>query len=405
MIDFEPSQSATAQRQAVHALAQSAMRPIAREYDEREHERPWDFIRVMWELARQMDAERGRRGEEAGLRRERTLSLVMTAEELAWGDAGLFICAPGPGLGGVAITAAGTPEQQKRFLGRFREGEPKWGAMAITEAHCGSDTAAIRTTAARDGDDWVLNGTKIFCTGGQMAAEHPGGFVVVWATVDKSAGRAGIKPFIVEAGTPGMKVLKVEDKLGIRASDTATLVFEDCRVPLSNILGDPEVTLEPAGFKGVMATFDASRPLVAAMAIGVGRAALDYLRDLLKEKGIPIRYGVAPTRLTALERDFMDMEADLHAARLLAWRAAWMIDQGLRNNLEASMAKAKAGLAAARITQKVVELLGPLGYSRDHPAEKWMRDAKINDIFEGTQQINMLIVARRILDYSSRELS
>jgi len=203
MIDFEPSESARAQCQAVHALAQSAMRPIAREYDEREHERPWDFIRLMWELARQMDAERGRRGEEAGLRRERTLSLVMTAEELAWGDAGLFICAPGPGLGGVAITAAGTPEQQKRFLGRFREGEPKWGAMAITEAHCGSDTAAIRTTAARDGDDWVLNGTKIFCTGGQMAAEHPGGFVVVWATVDKSAGRAGIKPFIVEAGTPG----------------------------------------------------------------------------------------------------------------------------------------------------------------------------------------------------------
>jgi acyl-CoA dehydrogenase len=154
-----------------------------------------------------------------------------------------------------------------------------------------------------------------------------------------------------------------------------------------------------------MATFDATRPLVAASAIGIARAAVDFVRDALQKEGVEIRYHVPPTKLTTIERDFMEMEADLQAARLLTWRAAWMIDQGMRNSLEASMAKAKAGSMVTRVTQKAVELLGPLGYSRKILVEKWMRDAKINDIFEGTQQINLLIIARRILGYSSRELS
>jgi acyl-CoA dehydrogenase len=238
-----------------------------------------------------------------------------------------------------------------------------------------------------------------------MAVEKSEGFVVVWATIDKSAGRAGIKAFIVDHHTPGMTVAKVENKLGIRASDTAMLVFDDCRIPLDNILGSPEVQQSTEGFKGVMATFDATRPIVAASAIGIGRAAVDFVRDALATEGVTIRYQVPPTKLTAVERDFMDMEANLHAARLLTWRAAWMMDQGLYNNLEASMAKAKAGLAVTQVTQKAVEILGPLGYSRKCLLEKWMRDAKINDIFEGTQQINLLIIARRILGYSSKELS
>jgi len=202
-----------------------------------------------------------------------------------------------------------------------------------------------------------------------------------------------------------MTVTKVEKKMGIRVSDTAMIVFEDCRIPVDNILGDPEIRQTTEGFKGVMATFDATRPAVAASAIGIGRAALDFVRDALAKEDVQIRYGVAPTRLTTLERDFMEMEANLQAARLLTWRASWMMDHGMRNNLEASMAKAKAGLAVTQVTQKAVELLGPLGYSRKLLLEKWMRDAKINDIFEGTQQINLLIVARRILDYSSRELN
>ena len=182
-------------------------------------------------------------------------------------------------------------------------------------------------------------------------------------------------------------------------------MFENCRIPADNLLGSAEVRRDGGGFKGVMATFDATRPIVAASAIGVGRAALDFVREVLAEQKVEIRYGHPPQKLTALERDFMEMEAQLKAARLLTWRAAWMIDTGMRNNLEASMSKAKAGLAVTLITQKAVELLGPLGYSRAILLEKWMRDAKINDIFEGTQQINMIIVARRILGYSSKELN
>jgi acyl-CoA dehydrogenase len=404
MIDFELSDGIKNTRQMVHQVADQMMRPIAREYDEREHEKPWDFLNTMWAVSGATPIGGEKKAKEGPS--ERNLTMCVSIEELSWGDAGLYLSIPNSGLGGAAVAAAGTPEQKERFLSRFSAGgKPKWAAMAITEPGCGSDSSAITTTAVRDGDHWVLNGTKIFCTSGLMAAEKSDGFVVVWATLDRSAGRAGIKAFVVEAGTPGMYVTKVENKLGIRASDTATLVFEDCRVPLTNILGSPEVPKTSEGFKGVMATFDATRPIVAASAIGVGRAALDFVRDTLKEHGVEIRYGAAPHTLTVLERDFMEMEVQLQAARLLTWRAAWMMDNGLRNNLEASMAKAKAGLVVTQITQKAVELLGPLGYSRQLLLEKWMRDAKINDIFEGTQQINQMIVARRILGYSSKELS
>jgi acyl-CoA dehydrogenase len=408
MIDFELQPEIVNAKNMIHMLAEGAMRPIAREYDEREHEKPWDFLNMMW-TASQTTNPVSFGGD--GKKKEKTtpsfrnLQSAVTIEELSWGDAGLYLSIPNPGLGGAAVAAAGTPEQKERFLARFKSGEPKWGAMAITEPGCGSDSAAITTTAVRDGDQWVLNGTKIFVTSGLMAAEKSDGFVVVWATVDKSAGRAGIKAFIVERGTPGMTVTKVEHKLGIRASDTAAIVFEDCRIPASNILGSPEVKKTTEGFKGVMATFDATRPAVAASAIGIGRAAVDFVRETLEKDGIKIRYGIAPKKLTTLERDFMDMEANLQAARLLTWRASWMMDQGMHNNLEASMSKAKAGLAVTQVTQKAVELLGPLGYSRKYLLEKWMRDAKINDIFEGTQQINLMIIARRILGYSSKELN
>ena len=407
MIDFELEPQTLQRVKLYHTVAEQMMRPISREYDEREHEKPEQFLEAMWSASALGDAttsESGARDKKSAGPALRNLYTVVTTEELCWGDAGLFLSIPNPGLGGAAVMAAGTPEQKERFLKRFRGGKPKWGAMAITEPGCGSDSAAVTTTATRDGDHWVINGTKIFCTSGQMAAEKSEGFVVVWATVDKNAGRAGIKPFVVEHNTPGMTVVRVENKLGIRASDTAALVFDNCRIPLDHILGSPEVRPE-GGFKNVMATFDATRPIVAAMAIGVGRAALDFVADFLKQQNIEIRYGISPRRLGAIERDFMEMEVQLKAARLLTWRAAWMLDVGKRNNLEASMAKAKAGLAVTQITQKAVEILGPLGYSRQYLVEKWMRDAKINDIFEGTQQINMLIVARRILGYGSKELN
>jgi len=409
MIDFELSDSTRNARKMTHMVAEQMMRPISRHCDENEHEKPWDFINTMWSVSKSTsmtgsstdgkDKEAKRAASEG-----RTLAMVIAVEELCWGDVGLYLSIPNPGLGGAAVAAAGTAEQKERFLSRFKGDKPTWGAMAITEPSAGSDSAAIQATAKRDGDHWVLNGTKIFCTSGLMAAEKSEGFVVVWASLDRSAGRAGIRAFVVDAGTPGMYVTKVEDKLGIRASDTATIVLEDCRIPLDNILGSAEVPKTSQGFKGVMATFDATRPIVAASALGVARAALDFVRETLKEHGIEVRYGAPAQTLTALERDFMEMEAQVQAARLLTWRAAWMIDNGIKNNLEASMCKAKAGLVVTWVTQKAVELLGPLGYSRSLLVEKWMRDAKISDIYEGTQQINQLIIARRILGYSSEAL-
>jgi len=405
MIDFELSPGVKNQQQMLHMVAEGMMRPISREFDEKEHEKPWDFFNAMWQAssASPLGGSIGSADKPKGPS-ERNLTMCIGIEELSWGDAGLYLSIPNAGLGGAAVAAAGTPAQKEKFLSPFKGGKPKWAAMAITEPGCGSDSSAIQATAVKEGDHWVLNGTKIFCTSGLMAAEKSEGYVVVWATLDRSAGRAGIRAFIVEAGTPGMYVTKLEKKLGIRASDTATIVFEDCKVPLDNILGSPEIPKTSQGFKGVMATFDATRPIVAASALGVGRAALDFVKETLQKEGIEIRYGASSHKLTVLERDVMEMEAQLQAARLLTWRAAWMMDQGMHNNLEASMAKAKAGLVVTLVTQKAVEILGPLGYSRELLLEKWMRDAKINDIFEGTQQINLLIIARRILGYSSEAL-
>jgi len=401
-ICFEPSENASLARDHYHRIAVEQMRPISRKYDDEEHALPQEWVDFYWQHGRQ---GAGGRLDGPG---DGFVQVCMQAEELCWGDAALYLRMPTPALGGSAVMAAGTPEQRKRFLSRFREeGPPIWGAMAITEPGAGSDAAAIETTATLDGAEWVLNGTKIFCTAGEGASQREGGFVVVWATVDKSAGRAGIKSFVVPAGTPGMSLVGLEKKLGIRASDTATLRFEGCRIPKENLLGSAEVKKRDPkpggdkGFKGAMATFDASRPIVAAMAVGVGRAALDFVKEELDRQGIRLRYDAPPTSLTAIERDVMEMEAELETARLLTWRAAAMMNVGKPNNLEASMAKAKAGLAVTLITQKAVELLGPLGYSKKLLVEKWMRDAKINDIYEGTQQINQLIVARRILDYSS----
>jgi len=397
MIDFEPTPEQKEAIKIAHEFAKEQFRPVSHYYDEHEHESPQELIDKTWEK-----------------RYEGTLALgldvtaALRIEELCWGDAGLFLCIPGPGLGGAAIFASGTKEQLSRFLGRFNEGGPKWGAMAMTEPGCGSDTSAITTTAVRDGDEWVLNGEKIFVTYGKRALEGSDGLVVVWATVDKSAGRAGMKSFVVPAKTPGARVEKLEKKLGIRASDTATIILDNCRIPFENILGNPEVKKvdksETKGFKGAMATFDVTRPIIAAQAIGVGRAALDFVKETLENEGIKIRYGVPKQKLTALERDIMEMEANYKAAKLLTLRALWMMSQAQPNSLESSMAKAKAGLAVTKITQKAVEIMGPLGYSRKYLLEKWMRDGKINDIFEGTGQINMLVTARRVLNYSRDQL-
>jgi acyl-CoA dehydrogenase len=415
MIDFETPSVIERNVGVMKMLAEGMMRPVARKMDEHEHEKPWDYINMVWEgrkittrdqlYPKPKDKEKDKKDKRPPIG---NMLLVHIMEMLAWGDGGIYLCTPDPGLAGFAIFAVGTQEQKERFLKRFTEGEPKWGAMAITEPGAGSDTAAIQCTATLDPEtnEWILNGEKIFVTSGLMAAQESDGIVVVWATVDRSAGRAGIKSFVVEQGTPGMTVTKVEDKLGIRASDTASIVFDDCRIPYDNILGSPEVhdRSKTKGFKGAMQTFDASRPVVAAGAIGIGRAALEFVKAELEKNGVEFPYGAPRHKLTSVQRDVMEMEAQLKAAWLLILRAVWMADMRINNPAEASMCKAKAGEAVTWVTQKAVELMGPLGYSRKLLLEKWMRDAKINDIFEGTGQINKLIIARRILGFRSAQL-
>lgn len=418
-INFEIPEHIVQQSQLVKWIAESTMRPYARQLDENEHERPTAFVEQMWPILRDQQkatldklkqADNGGGEKKAKRVSTRMLGLLFQVEMLAWGDAGIYLCLPSPALGGAAIEAVGTTEQKIRLLTRFAEGDkPVWGAMAITEPGAGSDNSAMSTTAVFDEEtnEWVLNGEKIFITSGKLALEESNGLVIVWATVNKEAGRAGIKSFVVEAGTPGVSIGKVEIKHGIRTSDTAVIVLNNARIPADNILGSPEVqaSKDSKGFQGAMATFDASRPLVAASALGVGRAALEFVKEKLAENGVEIPYDQPYHKLTAIQRDVLEMERRLRAAYLLTLRSVAMMDEGQHNSLEASMAKLQAGRASAFVAQKAVEILGTMGYSREWLAEKWMRDAKIAQIYEGTDQINTLIIARRILGYTRRELA
>ncbi len=321
------------------------------------------------------------------------MATLLGLTELCWGDVGLLLTMPRQGLGQAAIAAVGNEEQLERFGG-------KWAAMAITEPEAGSDSAAIRTTARWDEDEqeYVLNGEKIFVTSGDRAE-----LIVVWATLDPSQGRAAIKSFVVERDNPGLKLDRLEHKLGIKASDTANFVLEDCRVPRESLLGSPEIAPE-GGFRGVMQTFDNTRPLVAGMAIGVARACLDRLRELLAEGGIEIDYDRPLHAQPAAAAEFISMESDWEAARLLTLQAAWMADNRKPNSLQASMAKAKAGRVGTDVALRCVALAGAIGYGEGELLEKWARDVKILDIFEGTQQIQLLIIARGLLGMTSGEL-
>lgn len=397
MINLEITQKMMDVQNGVHNMAAGMLRPISRYYDENEHQYPQELdvfrsIRLM-NRPKKKKAENEAKPEKTDPQKlGANLSTVISVEEMCWGDIGLLLSIPNAGLGNAAIAAVATDEQMERF-------GDKWASMAITEPGSGSDSGSITTKAVLDGDEWVLSGEKIFVTCAERAD-----VAVIWATVDRNAGKAGIKSFVVEKGRPGFKLEKLEHKLGVRASDTGTYVLDDCRIPKDNILGSAEVKQSTEGFKGVMKTFDNTRPLVAAMALGVARAALDFTREKMEENGIRPDYDKNPNNLSAMEKELCMMEAQLEAMRLLTWRAAWMMDNGEFNNLEASMAKAKAGRYGTLIVQKCCELLGPLGFSCENLAEKWMRDIKITDIFEGTGQIQHLIVARNVLVYTSREL-
>ena len=419
-IEFEAPKPLAQAQFVLKTVAEEMMRPKSRYFDEHEHEIPWDYIEFMHTAMKAMGGnslaprENGNGREKDSDKEKRPpigyQLIAAQLEALSWGDVGMYHCLPGGGLGAAAVYAAGTPEQRAKFLSRFNYDKPTFAAMSITEAGAGSDNSAIRTRAILDEktNEWVINGEKIFVTGGDKSFteyEKLGkGFIVVWATIDPSCGRAGLRAFVVEGGTPGVKVTKLEHKMGIRVSDTAAISLVDARVPFENILGSPIVETNTGGFKKAMATFDATRPLVAATGIGVARAALEFLKEKLAENGVLIRYGLPRQKLTSIERDVIDMDIMLKSAWLMVIKATWMADNKKPNALEASMSKVKAGDVTTKITQKVVEILGPLGYSREFLAEKWFRDAKITDIYEGTGQINRLVVARQILGYSGSEL-
>jgi acyl-CoA dehydrogenase len=402
MINLELPRKIRGLTQQAHSVAEQVFRPISRQYDLAEHSYPKE-LDMLAAVIDGMDAAVDHGSGAAGVRRVEpggsgggvrngtNMSTVASIMELCWGDVGLLLSMPRQGLGNAAVASVASEEQLARF-GHL------WASMAITEPECGSDSAAIRTTARLDGDHYVLNGEKIYVTAGERSEA-----VVVWATLDRSLGRAAIKSFLVEKGTPGFTVERLEDKLGIRASDTAALRLDDVRVPQENLLGSPEVHPE-RGFGGVMQTFDNTRPLVAGMAVGVARAALERTAELLAEAGIEVDYDRPALGQHAAAAAYIAAEADYEAAYLLTLRAAWLADNGTPNSLEASMAKAKAGRAATEIALRCVALAGSVGYGEGELLEKWARDAKILDIFEGTQQIQQLIVARRLLGKTSQEL-
>jgi len=323
---------------------------------------------------------------------QRNRTAVLRAEEIAWGDPAVLPSIPGAGLGAPPVAATGTPEQKERFFGMFKDtSEPRYGAYGLSEPGAGSDVANITTTAVRDGDFYVLNGTKCFITNGARAV-----WVVVFATVDKNLGRAGHRAFVVEKGTPGFRVGRIEKKMGLHAQETAELVFEDCRVHRDNLLGG-EAYYEhkgSAGFKIAMAFFDTTRPMVGILAVGIARAAYEIARDWVCEK-----YGnsLLPEHILAQDR-LARMQREIRAARLLCWKATWMADLGRPNSKEASMSKAYAGTIATRVCSDAVELLGTDGLEHEHMVEKLFRDVKVFDIFEGTGQIQRVVVSRRIFE-------
>jgi acyl-CoA dehydrogenase len=402
MIDLTLSKKQQELKEGINGLGRFVIRPVSLEWD-RKHEVPEAFLRNFMQLAAGFRASAGNfspdTSEEEKPRdpsrvSESNRTAAVAAEELAWADAALLLCLPGPGLGAPPLRATGTPDQKKRFFGMFADmdkGPLRWGAYALTEPGAGSDVAGIRTTCRKDRDHWVLNGRKCFITNGARAI-----WTVIFATVDPSLGRAGHRAFVVEKGTVGFEVGKIEEKMGLRANETAELVLENCRVPAENLLGGEDAYRSKEGFMTAMKTFDNTRPLVGAMAIGIGRAAYEHARDFVKANymiGRPLpRYAAIAERLARIGRR-------LAAARLLVWRATAMADLGQPNAKEASMAKAAAGQAAIHACIDAIEICGAHGtLSTEHALlEKWFRDIKVYDIFEGTGNIQRVVISKRLM--------
>ncbi|MCK6563741.1 MAG: acyl-CoA dehydrogenase family protein [Dehalococcoidia bacterium] len=389
MVSLELSEEERMIQQVAHDFAKKEIRPTASYYDEHE-EVPYDLIKK--------GAGIGFGISKSGGLLATTSALVpsIIAEELSWGCAGIALAINSSGLAAAAIAATGSPEQRDRWLAEIAsdENEVHLGAMCLTEPDAGSDVSNIQTTATRDGDDYVLNGEKQFITNGGIADVH-----VVFATEDRSKGWGGLSCFVVPKGTPGLQSGTVWKKMGIRASHTANVVLNDCRVPASYKLGGSPAEGSGGGSGGpgalgALMTLERTRPVVGAYALGIGRAAYEYALDYAKER---VQFGRPIVKNQGISFMLADMAMAVDSARLMVWRAAWMGGANVPYlSAEGSMAKCFASDMAMKVTVDAVQVLGGQGYMRDHPVEKWVRDAKIFQIFEGTNQIQRMVIGRAL---------
>jgi alkylation response protein AidB-like acyl-CoA dehydrogenase len=380
MIGFRLTEEQEQMRQLAHRFAVQEIRPVAAEYDESE-ETPWPVLAKAAQiglLSYPYPEIYGGGGVDS------VLTSCLVAEELSWGCLGVATAILGCGLAAVPLLLAGTEAQKARYLPWFcDEGQVKAGAFALTEPEAGSDVAALRTTAVREGDHYVLNGQKRFITLGGIADLY-----ALFATLDPALGHLGITAFLVEASTPGLSAGRKERKMGMRASHTGDVLLENVRVPVENRLGE-----EGQGFFLAMKSFEHTRPLVAACAVGLARAAYEYAMEYAQQR---VQFGKPILAKQAVRFMLADMATEIDAARLLTWRAAWLADEGQPCNVAASMAKRFAADTAMRVTTDAVQVLGGYGYMREYPVEKWMRDAKVLQIVEGTSQIQKVVISQML---------
>ncbi len=378
MVDFALTEEQEELRRVAREFAQNEIAPVAMAFD-KTGEFPWEIYRKAYDIGL-MNVSVPTDYDGGGLS---AIECCLIIEELGAACAGITTSIMVNDLALMPILVGGSEEQQRTFVTPFCS-RFNMGAFCLTEPGAGSDVASMSTTAKRDGDAYVLNGTKTFITNGSVASLY-----TVFATRDKSLRHQGIAGFIVPADTPGISRGKKFDKMGQRASDTAEVIFEDVRVPRANLLGR-----EDEGFRIAMVTLDRTRPMIAAMSVGLARAAMDAAVQYAKERitfGMPIGHHQAVQLLIA------DMAKDIEAARLLTWQCAWLIDQGHRATKESSLAKCFATDIAMRVTTDAVQVFGGYGYMKDLPLEKYMRDAKLMQIYEGTNQIQRLVIARHLL--------
>lgn len=387
-MDFELDNATRAHLENLREFGRNSIRPLGIERDRAGSPTPPDhpFFREVLERGltkSTLPADNGARTLGPAVLR------VLSGQELAYWDRGVASSLPGPGLGGGPVMSMGTPEQKERLLGPFRNmTEPRWAAFAMTEPGAGSDVARIQSRAVRHGDEWVLNGAKLYSANADRAD-----WIVVFATVDPDLGRAGHRAFIVERGMAGLSDPKPEKKMGIKAYASASFTMNDLRLPAANLLGGEEHYGERArgaGFKGAMQTFNATRPAIASNAVGMARACLDEAMTFARETG-----HMRPRDLDRMER----MRRKTRAAWLMCLKAAWLADAGQPNMVEASMSKATAAEVAMEAASLGMELLGAAGMQGEHLIEKLYRDVKAMDIVEGTGQIQRIVMARHLVNY------